>query len=69
MIYFIIFILFLSIYEISYIMKNVTESRNILIVIYIIMAIIVALLGMYYSLNRYGNSISYYMFKVINIYY
>lgn len=69
MIYFFIFILILSIYQIDYIIKNVKEKKVTLIVIYILMVIVVLIIGSYYYLNQYGNSVSYYMFKLLNIDY
>ena len=69
MIYFIIFILILSIYEIHYILKNANDNKKALIIIYIFMAILVLLAGIYYFLYQYGNSIAYYIFKFLKIDY
>lgn len=69
MIYFFIFILILSIYEIDYIIKNVKGKKVTLIVIYFSMVIIVLIIGLYYYLNKYGYSVSQYIFKLLNIKY
>lgn len=69
MIFFFIFILMLSIYEIHYIVKNANNDKKTLIIIYSFMTIMTLLLGIYYYSNRFGNSISYYMFKLLNINY
>jgi hypothetical protein len=69
MIYFFIFILILSICEIDYVMKNIKEKKGTIMVIYFSMVIVVLIIGLYYYLNKYGYSVSQYIFKLLNIKY
>lgn len=68
MIFFFIFILILSIYEIKAILKN-NDNKKASIIIYSIITIITLVLGIYYYKNQYGNSFSYYILKLLNISY
>jgi|GEM_PF-2299177 len=64
-----IFIIILSVYEIHYIIKNANDIKTPLIILYCFIAIISLLIGVYYYVNQFGNSISYYIFKILNIKY
>lgn len=62
----------LSIYEIYCIIKdNNTNKKDkiIQIILYSVMLLMVSLIGIYFYLNRFGNSLSYYIFKIFNIHY
>jgi multisubunit Na+/H+ antiporter MnhB subunit len=59
-----IFLLALSIFEIHSIWGNKRDAA-----VYIVLVIIGYILGMLYISNPYGNSISYYIFKYLNISY
>ncbi len=67
MIFFFIFVLFLSIYEIYNIAKNEKDKKATLVIIYISIATLTILAGIYYYLNKYGNSIGYYIIEFLNI--
>jgi len=67
MIYFLIFIIMLSIYELYTIAKGNDSNKTILIIIYICMTLFVTAIGIYYYLFRFGNSLTYYIFKLLNI--
>lgn len=69
MIYFFIFILMLSIYELYTIAKSNDSNKTVLIVVYIFLTIFVLAIGIYYYLYQFGNSLTYYIFKLFNIHY
>lgn len=59
-----IFLLALSIFEIHSLCDNKRDAA-----VYIVLVIICYILGMLYISNPYGNSISYYILKYLNITY
>lgn len=69
MIFFYIFILFLSIYEINNIIKNNSNNKKCLIIIYISMTIVVVIIFINYQINRYDKSLAYYILNFFNISY
>lgn len=69
MIFFVAFLIFLSIYEIYYILHNCTADKKKMIILYCVMATAITMFAWYYYQNRFGNSFSYYIFKMLNISY
>lgn len=59
----------LSIYELYTIVKSNDSNKTVLIIIYICMTIFVLAIGIYYYLYQFGNSLTYYIFKLLNINY
>lgn len=68
MILFIIFILILLVQEFDYI-KNKANNDNKLKIVYIVLAIIALATGLFYFINNDQHSLSYYIFKLLNIHY
>jgi hypothetical protein len=68
MIFFFIFILILSIYEIKQILKN-GDNKKASIIVYLLITSCTIFAGIYYYTNQYGNSIIYYILKLLNVKY
>lgn len=69
MIFFFVFILCLTIYEIYSIVKEKRSDTKLQIIIYLCMTVVVIAIAVYYYLFRFENSFTYYIFKIFNIHY
>jgi len=68
MIFLIIFIIVLYIYNIYYIKNNIDNCKK-LKIICTVLSICALGLGLYYDMCNYDNSITYYILKILNISY
>ena len=69
MVYFLAFVLFISICEIENVVKSESEKKGLTIAIYICLVIFTILAGIYCYLYQYENSLAYYIIKLLKIKY
>ena len=68
MMFIIVFVFMLYIYDIYYI-KNSLDNNKVLKIMCTIFSIGILGFGLYYNMHKYGDSVAYYILKLLNISY